>query len=154
AAAVPKIMKRLWLLIPAILIILALPKIRGGNGSGVTKQEIATGIEIAPAVADLGQVVYGEVAQTSFTLTNFTPTPLTITRVSTSCGCTKAKASAEKLTSYASTQIDVTFDPAVHQDDTDLGELTRTIYIETDNVNFPKVTAEIKAVVIKKQTEK
>ena len=89
-------MKRLWLLIPAILIILALPKIRG-NGSGVTKQEIATGIEIAPAVADLGQVVYGEVAQTSFTLTNFTPTPLTITRVSTSCGCTKAKAINEKL---------------------------------------------------------
>ena len=152
AAAVPKIMKRLWLLIPAILIILALPKIRG-NGSGVTKQEIATSIEIA-AVVDLGQVVYGDVAKTFFTLTNFTPSPLTITQVSTSCGCTKAKAQAEKLTPYASTQIDVTFDPAVHQDDTDLGELTRTIYTETDNLNFPKITAEIKAVVTKKQVEK
>ena len=55
-----------------------------------------------------------------------------------------------KLDPYASTEIDVTFDPAVHKDDTDLGELTRTIYIETDNLNFPKVTAEIKAIVIKK----
>lgn len=117
-------------------------------------REVATSIEIVPAVVDLGQVVYGDVAKTFFTLTNFTPSPLTITQVSTSCGCTKAKAQAEKLTPYASTQIDVTFDPAVHQDDTDLGELTRTIYIETDNLNFPKITAEIKAVVTKKQVEK
>lgn len=113
-------------------------------------REVATNVEIVPDSRDLGQVIYGDVAKTSFTLTNFTPSPLTITRVSTSCGCTKAKAQTEKLEPYASTQIDVTFDPAVHKDDTDIGELTRTIFIETDNPNFPKVTSEIKALVIKK----
>ncbi|MFZ2202025.1 MAG: DUF1573 domain-containing protein [Microgenomates group bacterium] len=114
-------------------------------------REVATGVEIVPTVADLGQVVYGDVAKTFFTITNFTPSPLTITRVSTSCGCTTARSQTEKLAPYASTRIDVAFDPAVHKDDTDLGELTRTIYIETDNINFPKLTAEIKAVVTKKQ---
>ncbi len=113
-------------------------------------REVAANVEIVPDSRDLGQVVYGDVAETSFTLTNFTPSPLTITRVSTSCGCTSAKVSAEKLEPYASTRIDVTFDPAVHKDDTDIGELTRTIFIETDNPNFPKVTSEIKALVIKK----
>ncbi|MEK7525218.1 MAG: DUF1573 domain-containing protein [Patescibacteria group bacterium] len=120
-------------------------------GGGINAyREVAAGVEMSPPAQDLGQVVYGEVAKTAFTLTNFTPAPLTITRVSTSCGCTKAAAKNMKLDPYASTEIDVTFDPAVHQDDTDLGELTRTIYIETDNLNFPKVTAEIKAIVIKK----
>jgi hypothetical protein len=45
--------------------------------------------------------------------------------------------------------ISVSFDPAVHKDDTDLGELTRTIYIDTDNPNFPKLTSTITANVIK-----
>lgn len=121
------------------------------DGGQNAYREVATGVEIVPTIVDLGQVVYGDIAKTSFTITNFTPSPLTITRVSTSCGCTKAKAQAGKLEPYASTQIDVTFDPAIHKDDTDLGELTRTIYVETDNINFPKLTAEIKAVVTKKQ---
>ena len=114
-------------------------------------REVATNVEITPDSRDLGQVVYGDVAKTSFTITNFTPSPLKITRVSTSCGCTKAKVDQTELKAYESTLLDVTFDPAVHKDDTDIGELTRTIFIETDNLNFPKVSSEIKAVVTKKQ---
>lgn len=107
-------------------------------------------VVITPDNQDLGTVIYGEVPTTTFTLTNFTPLPLKITRVSTSCGCTSAEVEKEELEAYGSTTVIVSFDPAVHGDDTDLGELTRTIYINTDNPNFPKFTNTITANVVKK----
>jgi hypothetical protein len=106
-------------------------------------------VVITPENQGFGTVVYGDVPTTTFTLTNFTPLPLKITRVSTSCGCTSANVEKEELGAYESTMISVSFDPAVHKDDTDLGELTRTIYIDTDNPNFPKLTSTITANVIK-----
>jgi rhodanese-related sulfurtransferase len=102
-------------------------------------------VVITPDNQDLETVVYGDVPTTTFTLTNFTPLPLKITRVSTSCGCTTAEVENEELGAYESTKVVVSFDPAVHKDDTDLGELTRTIYIDTDNPNFPKLTSTITA---------
>ena len=107
-------------------------------------------VVITPDNQDLGTVIYGDVPTTTFTLTNFAPLPLKITRVSTSCGCTSAEVEKEQLEAYGSTTVKVSFDPAVHGDDTDLGELTRTIYIDTDNPNFPKLTSTITANVVKK----
>lgn len=106
-------------------------------------------IAVVPDTKALGEVIYGDVAETEFTLTNFTPDPVTITRVSTSCGCTTAKLQKQELEAYDLTTVRVSFNPAFHKDDTDLGELTRTIYIETDNPNFSKLTAEITANVVK-----
>lgn len=87
---------------------------------------------------------------TTFTLTNFTPLPLKISRVSTSCGCTSAEVDEKELGAYESTMVKVAFNPAVYGNATDLGELTRTIYIDTDNPNFPKLENTITANVIKK----
>lgn len=106
-------------------------------------------VVITPDNQDLGTVVYGNVPTTTFTLTNFTPLPLKITRVSTSCGCTSAEVEQEMLEAYGSTTVNVSFNPAVHGDGTDLGELTRTIYINTDNPNFPKLTSTVTANVVK-----
>lgn len=106
-------------------------------------------VSITPDTKALGTVVYGDVTTTTFTLTNYTPLPLKLTRVSTSCGCTKAAVAKEELGAYESTIINVSFDPAVHKDDTDLGELIRTIYIETDNPNFPNLESTITATVVK-----
>ncbi len=72
-----------------------------------------------------------------------------VTRVSTSCGCTSAEVEKNSLAPYESTKVKVSFDPAVHKDDTDLGKLTRTIYIETDNINYPSLEVTITANVIK-----
>lgn len=120
------------------------------GGLDAYRQEIEE-ISLTPPTQPLGQVIYGDIAQTEFTLTNFTPTPVTIMRVSTSCGCTQARASQEAVDPYEETTITVTFDPAVHQDNTDLGNITRTIYIETNHPQFTKLTAEITANVIKKE---
>ncbi len=106
-------------------------------------------VAVTPDNQDLGTVIYGDVPTTTFTLTNFTPLPLEVTRVSTSCGCTSAEIEDEKLGAYESTTVKVSFDPAVHKDDTDLGELTRTIYVSTDNPNFPRFTSTITANVVK-----
>ena len=112
-------------------------------------KEHNTEVVITPENQDLGEVIYGDVSTTIFTLTNFAPLPLKFTRVSTSCGCTSAEVEKKELGAYESTIINVSFDPAVHGDATDLGELTRTIYINTDNPNFPQLTSTITANVVK-----
>jgi len=118
-----------------------------GGTNAYKEQQVS--IELWPAKQELGTVIYGDVATTTFTLTNYAPLPLKITRVSTSCGCTKASVEKEELGAYESTIVNVSFDPAVHKDDTDLGDLTRTIYIETDNPNFPNLESKITATVVK-----
>jgi len=107
-------------------------------------------VRISPSSHDLGEVIYGDVATTTFTFTNFSPAPIKITGISTSCGCTKASMEKKELNVYEAAEIKVSFDPAVHRDDTDLGDIIRTIYIETDNPNFPRLTSTITAKVIKK----
>lgn len=118
-----------------------------GGTNAYKEQQVS--VQLWPEKQELGTVIYGEVAVTSFTLTNYTPLPLKITRVSSSCGCTKATVENEELGAYESTVVNVSFDPAVHKDDTDLGELTRTIYIETDNPNYSDLETTITANVVK-----
>jgi rhodanese-related sulfurtransferase len=118
------------------------------GGINAYKESVAE-VAIHPANQDLGRVIYGNVPTTNFTLTNFTPDSLKITRVSTSCGCTSAEVDNLELKAFESTTVKVSFDPAVHKDDTDLGNITRTIYIETNNSNFPQLEATIEATVIK-----
>ncbi|PIY80334.1 MAG: hypothetical protein COY80_03425 [Candidatus Pacebacteria bacterium CG_4_10_14_0_8_um_filter_42_14] len=120
------------------------------DGGANAYKESNVSVSLSPATHPLGTVVYGDVATTTFTLTNYSPLPLKITRVSTSCGCTKAEVEKDELAGYESTTVNVSFDPAVHKDDTDLGDLSRTIYIETDNPNFPNLESTITATVIKK----
>lgn len=107
-------------------------------------------VTISPDTQNLGTVVYGDVERTQFTLTNYTPVALNITKVTTSCSCTQAEVEKESLGPYEAITVNVSFDPAVHKDDTDLGDLTRTIFIDTDNPNFPRVEADITATVVKK----
>ncbi len=112
-------------------------------------KESNVSVSLFPKEKSLGKVIYGDVATTTFTLTNYAPLPLKITRVSTSCGCIKASVEKQELGAYDSTVVNISFDPAVHKDDTDLGDLSRTIYIETDSPNYPKVQSVITATVVK-----
>lgn len=115
-------------------------------------QEAKNQVALWPETQDIGTVVYGDVTETTFTLTNLTPLPLNITRVSTSCGCTSAEVEQAELAAYEQTSVRVAFDPAVHEDDTDLGDITRTIYLSTDNPNFPELSVNITGTVIKENS--
>ena len=111
-------------------------------------QESNNQVTLWPAVQELGTVIYGDVATTTFTLTNLTPLPVKITRISTSCGCTTAEVAKEQLAAYEQTTVTVRFDPAVHEDDTDVGEITRSIYISTDHPQFERLEAAIEGEVV------
>jgi len=109
-------------------------------------------IKVSPAFYDLGIVIYGEVTKHKFIVENLGTEPLKILKLSTSCGCTKAFIDEDKkiLAPKASAEMLVTFDPAVHKDDSDLGELTRVVYINSNDPVRPEVEIELKANVIKK----
>lgn len=107
-------------------------------------------VTLTPESKDLGEVVYGEVAETEFWLTNNTDQALTITRVTGSCACTQPSVEQTEVPAYESVKVMVKFDPAVHKDGSDLGEVTRTIFVETDNINFSKLEAKLTAKVVKK----
>ncbi len=109
------------------------------------KQEVS----ISPTTQDLGEVIYGDVVETNFVITNNTDKTINLTRVTTSCGCTKAILDKEILEPGETVKIKVTFDPAVHKDNTDLGDLTRTIYVETDHPDFEELEVTITANVSK-----
>jgi len=106
-------------------------------------------VSITPDNQDLGTVIYGDVPETDFWITNDTDQVINLTRVSTSCGCTKAFPEKDVLQPGESMKMKVTFDPAVHGDATDVGELTRTIYVQTDHPNFSKFENTITATVVK-----
>lgn len=108
-------------------------------------------LALEPRVFDLGTVVYGQVATYTIQLTNLSSAPLKILQLSTSCGCTKAQM-AEKdkiIPPGATVPLLVSFDPAIHQDDTDVGLLKRVVYINTDHLEAPELSAEFTALVIK-----
>lgn len=119
------------------------------GGTNAYKESGRRSVSIFPDIQPLGTVNYGDVPETEFLLTNYTDQVLNVTKLSTSCGCTKAFMDHREVPAFTTMPVRVTFDPAVHGDATDLGELTRTIYIETDNSDFAKMEVTITANVIK-----
>jgi len=113
---------------------------------------VLSSLAVEPLDYDFGTVIYGEIGKYILQVKNVSDKPVKILRLSTSCGCTKAII-AEKDRELAPGQIvpiEVSFDPAVHKDDTDVGELKRVIYIGTDEPGNPEIEAELSATVIKK----
>lgn len=120
------------------------------NGSGISVIK-GPAIEAAPDSHDFGTVIYGDVAEHTFIVKNLGDEPLEILRLSTSCGCTNATIAEEDKIIAPGQSVDmlVTFDPAVHKDDSDLGYVTRIVYIKTNDPANPEVEVEITAKVIK-----
>lgn len=108
------------------------------------------GVYITPITKDLGTVIYGNIATATFKLINNTKEEVSITRIATSCSCTSATLNKKTLKPYEETDILVSFNPAVHKDNTDLGEVIKTIYIDTTSDNFPRIEASITAKAIKR----
>lgn len=127
------------------------------NKSGISKKETNNPlIKITPEFYDLGTVVYGDIPERIFKIKNTGTKDLEILRLSTSCGCTSAfMEEQDKIIPPGETrEMKVSFNPAVHEDDTDLGELTRVIYIKSNDINMPETEVKIMANVTKDNTNK
>ncbi len=118
------------------------------NNENIRKE--SPSIEIDQGSYDFGVVKYGDIVKHIFKLTNKGSEDLEIFKLSTSCGCTKASVADEDniISPGESVEMLVTFDPAVHKDNSDLGNLKRIIYIKTNDPENDEIEAEITANVL------
>jgi rhodanese-related sulfurtransferase len=112
-------------------------------------RETHVGVTLMPETVELGEVIYKDGASTEFVLTNNTPNELKIERVTGSCACTQPSIEKDVLAPYESTIIKVKFEPSVHKDDSDIGDLVRLVFVDTDNENFEHLVGKITAKVVK-----
>lgn len=121
------------------------------NGSDQTAVADEPKIKVSPESFNLGLVKYGDIPEKIIKVKNAGSKPLKILRLSTSCGCTQAFIEEKDKIIAPGKSVDmlVTFNPAVHKDDSDLGELTRIIYLKTNDPIEPEIEVELQANVIK-----
>ncbi len=94
-------------------------------------------IEISPAERDLGHVPQQHL-ETSYTVRNSGSQPLEISKVYTSCDCTKASIDSKDLAPGAETTLRVTMDPAKENL---YGNIRRDIILETNDPRTPVAKA-------------
>lgn len=91
---------------------------------------------------DFGTVFEGESVRHVFAFANRGDAPLTIEKVSSSCGCTAALASAKTLAPGESGEIRTSFDSTRFR-----GAINKTVYLYTNDPSQPMVQMHIKGTV-------
>ncbi len=77
----------------------------------------------------------------TFTIRNTGGAVLSITTVSTSCGCTKADVEPRKIPPGGQAQLTVTYDPSVHPDL--VGAFKRVVYIQSNDPIQAEIELEL-----------
>ncbi len=140
---------RLKLVFPIILVILVLAvygyfqSIPGAGDQAGNQPKI----EISPQSFDFGDVQYGQKAEYTFKLKNTGKAFLEIKRVSTSCGCTSAEVSKEKIAPGEEIDLLVVYDTGAMSGDHAKGEQERIIYVKSSDPVNPQVEVMIYAYV-------
>lgn len=93
---------------------------------------------ITPLVVDLGRCA--EPTTATFVVHNPTPTPLVITRVEATCGCTKIRHQRSPIMPLDSTALTVRYSPAADSP----GHFYKTIRIHTSHPDSEPLQAIIK----------
>jgi hypothetical protein len=101
------------------------------SGSATTQQEIQTSVEADKTVYDFGTIRLGEKSKAVFQLKNTGNSPLVISRVSTSCGCTVADWDKQPITSGRTTEIKVEMNPEEE------GAFKKTITVYCNTIESP-----------------
>ncbi len=105
-------------------------------------------IVVEPTSQDLGEKPQAPLELT-YTVRNEGGSPLKIEKVSTSCGCTRAKVDRETIPPGESAQLLVSFDPT----ETNLyGDLLRVIYIRSNDPDNPEVEVEFRVTIRKPES--
>lgn len=127
------------------LVLVVLGYFRTGVNSSSSDGISGPKAVFEPKVYDFGDVEFGQIAKYEFTLGNEGDQVLEINRVSTSCGCTKAKISQESLAPGEKTKVLVSFNPEA-MGKTIIGKsVQRFIYIRSNDSANPQVEATIHA---------
>lgn len=122
------------LLLPALLLAL----------SGAAAPALAgPGLAVEPQGFDFGEVRQRRTLSKEFRLVNFGDAELQLVRITTSCGCAVVESGARVVAPGESTRLRVEL-----QTREDRGEVVRTVLLETNDTDRPRVLIELRATVV------
>ena len=102
-------------------------------------------IAVEPAVQELGEVPQ-KLIELKYTVKNEGESDLQILKISTSCDCTKAFLEQGKISAGQSAVLTVALDPT---EDNLYGDVTRVIYLRSNDPENPEVSVEFHAFIVK-----
>ena len=102
-------------------------------------------ISITPEFFDFGEIEYGELAEYIFKIKNSGEEILEIRKVATSCACTTAKTTKEKIEPGEEVELLVTYDTGAMSGPHGKGEQERIIYVKSNDPVNPQAEVIIYA---------
>ncbi len=99
-------------------------------------------VSVPELVHDFGTILKGDTARHRFVFSNTGDAPLNVEKLSSSCGCTAALASAKVLAPGEQGEIQTSFDSTRFR-----GDISKTVYLYTNDPARPMVQLQLKAVV-------
>lgn len=102
-------------------------------------------VSIEPAVQDLGERPQ-QLVELTYTVRNTGGSTLAISRIATSCECTKAIVDRTEIPAGESAQLRVTLDPV---EDNLYGNILRVVYLRTNDPERPEIEAEFRVTIRK-----
>ena len=100
---------------------------------------------------DFGDVVNGEIISRDIVVSNDGNEPIIAQSVSTTCGCTTATLEPMTIPAGSSANLHITFDSGAHGPEL-MGQITRQIFIISNDPNQPEAMVEFTANIIHKET--
>jgi len=121
-----------------ILFLVAIVSFASGCSASLKSAKI----ELSTNSFDLGDINpdNGDRVETFF-VKNMGNAPLKIISISTSCGCTEAKAASEEIQPGEKTELIVKYDPSVHPGL--VGKIKRVVYIKSNDPLNEEVELEL-----------
>ena len=135
--------KNYILIIGAIIVIGVIAFYQYSDLGGDKNPEI----EVTPAFYDFGDIPYEKVER-NFSVKNGGGGVLEITRISTSCGCTKGTIDKELISSGETANLLVSIDPNLMEEDIE-GKIERTVYIKSNDLDNPEIEIELRANIVR-----
>lgn len=123
----------LHLIRPVLLLLLLAIVLAACGGSPA--------LAVSPATYDFGAIAADAPVTTTLQVSNAGQGKLSITGVSTSCGCTTAQLEETTLAPGAVTNLTITFDPQAHPGL--YGPLLRTVYLQSNDPAQPEVEVPV-----------
>jgi hypothetical protein len=96
---------------------------------------------VLPATYDFGKIAEDAPVTATVQVSNTGKGKLTISSITTSCGCTTAKVDETELAPGATTNLTITFDPQAYPGL--YGPLLRMIYLESNDPAQPEVEVPV-----------
>lgn len=134
-----------FLLLGLVVLGLAVLGYFKATPSAENQTENLPRIEISPQDFDFGDIDYGQVVEYSFKIKNLGKEILEIKRVATSCACTTAKVTQEKISPGEETDLIVAYDTGAMGGSHGEGKQERIIYVKSNDPINPQVEVMIYA---------